>query len=321
MNNQLENKKGNRAVTIILIIIGLVLCACCCLVVMMLTGVLASLSESEDLFAELRPEPTPAPTPTPVPNLLSCGDTVEGSDSESWRFDGVEGETVVVTVRPRSNGSLDYYTLYLKYVSDEFSDEIVYPDSDLVARVEYTFRRDGRHKTWLGFYEGRGGDYILTLECGSSATAAAESTPPMGEVPAESTPPMREAPKELGTGDVQVTLRWNSNTDLDLHVVDPDGAEIYYYEPSSSSGGQLDVDANADCAPNEMMRNPVENIFWPFGEAPVGTYQVFVDYYADCGNVGATSFTVRVLVDGEEREYSGTLDGQDDFELVTEFTR
>jgi hypothetical protein len=133
--------------------------------------------------------------------------------------------------------------------------------------------------------------------------------------------PMREPPAVLGTGDVQITLRWNSLTDLDLHVIDPDGVEIYYYNPYSPSGGQLDVDANADCDSYEMMTRPVENIFWPEGEAPEGTYRVFVEYYADCANVGSTDFTVRVLVDGMAEEYSGTVYSADDQYEVVEFTR
>ncbi|HYN88710.1 MAG TPA: hypothetical protein VER55_09275, partial [Ardenticatenaceae bacterium] len=76
----------------------------------------------------------------------------------------------------------------------------------------------------------------------------------------------------LGTGDVQVTLRWDNPADLDLHVVDPAGEEISYGHPVAQSGGQLDVDANIGC--QDDLR--VENVFWPSGGAPTGTYQVEV---------------------------------------------
>lgn len=80
----------------------------------------------------------------------------------------------------------------------------------------------------------------------------------------------------LGTGDVQATLRWNTDADLDLHLIDPDGAEIAWTAPTSASGGQLDVDdvpAPGDNGPH------VENIFWPPGEAPNGSYQVWVRHF------------------------------------------
>ena len=41
----------------------------------------------------------------------------------------------------------------------------------------------------------------------------------------------------MGTGDVQATLRWNNLNDLDLHVTDPEGNEIYYSHASSPTGG------------------------------------------------------------------------------------
>lgn len=85
----------------------------------------------------------------------------------------------------------------------------------------------------------------------------------------------------LGTGDIQVTLTWGSYTDLDLHVTDPSGVEIYYNRRTSPSGGALDVDANAGCSSNQT-NTPVENIYWPYGKAPTGTYNVRVVVYATC---------------------------------------
>src|SRR5207237_4273195 len=43
------------------------------------------------------------------------------------------------------------------------------------------------------------------------------------------------------TGDVQVSVSWDAPSDVDLHVVDPSGEEIFYGNPASASGGQLDV--------------------------------------------------------------------------------
>lgn len=100
----------------------------------------------------------------------------------------------------------------------------------------------------------------------------------------------------LGTGDVQVTLRWDSSADLDLHVMDPRGEEIYFRHDASQSGGRLDVDANADCGTQSY--NPVENIYWPTGGAPSGTYSVSVVDYSDCDETGTSSYEVVVKLDG-----------------------
>ena len=47
------------------------------------------------------------------------------------------------------------------------------------------------------------------------------------------------------SGDVQLTAAWSTRADVDLHVVDPIGEEIYYNHATSDSGGRLDHDANA----------------------------------------------------------------------------
>jgi len=84
----------------------------------------------------------------------------------------------------------------------------------------------------------------------------------------------------LGTGDVQVTLAWNSLADLDLGVQDPLGEFISFSLPTSSSGGELDHDANFPC---DIASAPaVENVFWPSGLAPPGTYLVSVGLGSDC---------------------------------------
>ena len=94
----------------------------------------------------------------------------------------------------------------------------------------------------------------------------------------------------VGTGDVQVTLSWDVDSDVDLHVVEPNGEELYYGRPRSASGGELDLDSNAGCDIDHV-RN--ENVTWPIGRAPRGTYSVRVDYWDSCG-VPRTNFTVRI---------------------------
>ncbi len=100
---------------------------------------------------------------------------------------------------------------------------------------------------------------------------------------------------ELGTGDVQATLRWSSDADMDLAVVDPNGDTVAYFSRTSPSGGELDFDV-IPCSDPDQAR--VENIFWPEGQAPAGTYTVRVTYFSTCEDPGPQSFNVQVLADG-----------------------
>ena len=101
---------------------------------------------------------------------------------------------------------------------------------------------------------------------------------------------------EYGYGDVQVTLTWDNTSDLDLWVTDPFGEKIYYAHPYSESGGQLDVDDINGYGP--------ENIFWPAGAAPNGTYLVQVDYYSGSGTA---HYTILIQAFGETNQYQGLL--------------
>ncbi len=99
-----------------------------------------------------------------------------------------------------------------------------------------------------------------------------------------------------GHGDVQVTLTWNNVADIDLHVVDPDGFEIYFARRTSPSGGQLDYDNTHAYGP--------ENIFWPPGGAPQGTYRVYVNHYS---GPNPSVYTVVVNAFGRIATFSGTV--------------
>jgi hypothetical protein len=101
---------------------------------------------------------------------------------------------------------------------------------------------------------------------------------------------------QLGTGDIQITLRWQSSADLDLHVTEPNGTEIWYSDKGpTSTGGRLDVDSNVNCEEN----GSVENVYWPVGQAPEGRFQVEVDGYTVDG-CGGGQYTVVANVRGRE---------------------
>ena len=74
------------------------------------------------------------------------------------------------------------------------------------------------------------------------------------------------------------------------------------------AGVSLTLDSNAACNTDDV-RN--ENITWPVGRAPRGTYTVRVDYWSSCG-VARTNYTVLVNNGGEVEIFSGFFTGTGD---------
>lgn len=79
--------------------------------------------------------------------------------------------------------------------------------------------------------------------------------------------------------------------DIDLHVIDPTGTEIWWYAPGPTpTGGQLTVDGDNDCKPSASGHKEV--VQWP-ASSPNGTYTVKLDYYNSCG-AAAANYTVTI---------------------------
>lgn len=102
----------------------------------------------------------------------------------------------------------------------------------------------------------------------------------------------------VGTGDIQISVAWTDTADVDLHVIDPNGEEIYFSHPDAASGGTLDLDGNAACQMNRLADNSLawvsnENVVWPTTTAIPGTYRVILHYYAECG-VTKTDWVVTI---------------------------
>jgi hypothetical protein len=106
-----------------------------------------------------------------------------------------------------------------------------------------------------------------------------------------------------GTGDVKITLSFDRLHDLDLHVIEPGGEEIWFDRKVTATGGVLDLDSGENCMPSPAN---AENIFWPPGGAPAGTYQVKVQNFQQC-SAGPIDYTVRVAYDNVVNTYEGTF--------------
>jgi len=134
-------------------------------------------------------------------------------------------------------------------------------------------------------------------------------TPP-GVAAAVNVPEAAALERRLGEvsargGDIQISLSWHNYNDLDLHCIDPAGEEIFFgHRLSMHTGGELDIDQNAG-PPYNM--SPVENIYWPFGGAPAGLYQISVVYYAPHSGMDATPFMVRTVVRGRTNYFRSSI--------------
>ena len=107
------------------------------------------------------------------------------------------------------------------------------------------------------------------------------------------------------TGEIQISLGWKNTNDLDLHVIDPDGEEVFFDNPRSRSKGELDVDQNRSCG--RVTNSPVENVFWAKENALEGTYVVFVNHYQNCGGTDPTGFDVLVKIGDDEERLTGSI--------------
>jgi Ca-activated chloride channel family protein len=109
------------------------------------------------------------------------------------------------------------------------------------------------------------------------------------------------------SGDVRVSLIWNNRNDLDLHVINPRGEEVYYARRTDSLGGMLDIDMNV----RGETTKPVENIFWGLGRAPQGRYQVFVQNYGfHESDRSPTPFRVEIKNGNQYSYFEGTVSGR-----------
>jgi len=116
---------------------------------------------------------------------------------------------------------------------------------------------------------------------------------------------IKERVKKAGgmvEGDVCCRLAWNNTDDLDFHMLEPDGYEIFYGTKGrpSLSGGMLDVDMNAW----SITTDPVENIFYKDkSRMKEGSYMLFVRQFKQRSteNFG---FEVQIDIGGDVRSFS-----------------
>lgn len=92
--------------------------------------------------------------------------------------------------------------------------------------------------------------------------------------------------------DIKVVLIWDTQTDVDLWVIDPKGEKCYYSHPSTQSGGNLDVDVIDGFGPETFT----------MAKALPGNYSVQVQYYGSYDKPITRVNAYVVLYEGKSNE-------------------
>lgn len=127
-----------------------------------------------------------------------------------------------------------------------------------------------------------------------------------------------------GTGKLHISLSWDQENDVDLHLIEPNGERIYYGNSSSVNGGELDLDSNPACYIDAINN---ENIFYEDDSEVIveyGEYEVQVDLFSPCSITDATNFIVSVYYGNAliattegENEHTGILMPSDYGEYIS----
>ncbi len=121
---------------------------------------------------------------------------------------------------------------------------------------------------------------LLLINYNTNKTeASTRSSDTLTEEPVDTADVVRTAEKVGNNGALKVTLLWNFEGDIDLHVKQPNNKEIYYdHKNDASTGGALDVD-------NQNGGNgAAENIYW--ARPPKGEYTIQLVYYQQSKSTG-----------------------------------
>jgi len=113
----------------------------------------------------------------------------------------------------------------------------------------------------------------------------------------------RLAREKAHVGAITASLVWNGHTDFDLHAhvkLASGGKEHIFFRNKAGTGGALDVDANAG---NNVVDDPVENIYWD--KPPAGKYDISVNNFRLSGSNDV--FRVRLMLPKETLDYEGKL--------------
>jgi hypothetical protein len=108
---------------------------------------------------------------------------------------------------------------------------------------------------------------------------------------------------------LEIDAMWDANySDIDLHVIEPGGEEVWYRQKESSSGGRLHQDITGGYGPELYTLDRLRD----------GEYQILLSYFDDDDTQVSrrTLAHVIVRVKGERRDYLLVLGGKSEKTLV-----
>lgn len=115
-------------------------------------------------------------------------------------------------------------------------------------------------------------------------------------------------PAYMRTPAAVISLSWDTNVDLDLQVMTPDGRLVEPKNPLTvdvdagaavpATAGRFDRDSNGNCVIDNIR---YENLIWQNAAPPTGTYGIYVNLFDSCKQP-SVRFNVQVYtaVDGED---------------------
>lgn len=115
---------------------------------------------------------------------------------------------------------------------------------------------------------------------------------------------------------LRVVLSWDTpGTDLDLHLVAPDGGHAWYGEPVMPNGGALDVDVTTGYGPE----------IFSSAAPPRGTWHVYVNYFGGMGTAALTVAQVSVITNEglpneKQQTFRVPLRAEGELTLIKSFT-
>lgn len=243
---------------------------------------------------------------------LVLGDVIEGEITSAEPFDSyafdVTGNTLVSINMNAFSGSLDPYIALL-----DPNGNIVYANDDAAAGVTDAALNNsllvvaGRYTLVASRYGlaigGTEGQYQLALQTPATASATIDpatlgvGTPAPTQIP-NAVLPQSVLDLQLPEGNIEVTLVWNTNADLQLLVRDPSGDPVFDDAPTIRSGGLLASSGNVNCTATTT--SPVSYVYWPLTVTPRGgSYEIDVWFQNECADASPVQANLYVTVAGQ----------------------
>lgn len=201
---------------------------------------------------------------------------------ETYQFDGEAGQAVTVEMTANS-GNLDTLLLVLNS-----SGQIIGSNDDIEVAENTNSRIEGLRLPTSDTYTVFASRYGKDVGGTEGTYSLVVSTTDI---------PQQLETLNLPSGDIEVTLTWDADVDLQLLVRDPSGASVFDDNPTVQSGGQLTETGNANC--NISEGPPVYHIYWPDGFLRIGWWEIDVWYQSECNNPGPVNFTLYIVVNDE----------------------